>query len=184
MKVSVMFRLSVILMTVVSLLMGGVPSVVCLGDCGRGMAAPETETVSQTEMVSLAETGGCCSHQGGSDDCAASTNVAAHPGGKCCCCPAESAKFSEEEESDTLSSSCQTNCFCCVVKTPAPTVVNRVSSESEMCLKLALVDGMPAIDGDAVTTGAVDRFWSRFEPSGPPRSFDVPLNVLHCLWTV
>lgn len=165
-----MFRFSLTLLMIVSLLCGGVPSVVCHGSCGSSAA------------TSPSVTAGCCSTHQPCETTASNTQFV-HGSGKCCCCSRNIDEQSEPPNHGSFNHPCSSNCSCCVLTTPLPVVVSRESAGSDVHLFLLPVDGVPFVDA-GLLSGLNVPLSEHVRSARPPGNSYVPLNVRLCVWTV
>lgn len=167
-----MFRVCISFLTAFSLVLGGLPSVVCLGNCRHA----ESQVASTTAS--------CCSVHASQPTSEHETHAGAMGGSghRCCCCAKETDKPAGSEKHGAIESQCRSNCACCIVTTPQPIVVSRGADDQHQ-YRMLFENWTPAVD-------AVLPVENRYEVAGPidtggpPGSSDIPLNVLNCVWTV
>lgn len=178
---TVMFRTCLTLLTVLAIIVGGIPSVTCLGDCRFGGSSDEQSAAS------------CCAVKHGVDGNSPAKSAGGHPGGGCCCKPHQNGVMPAGSEEDAQSQGekvcaleavrCGDQCGCCVVATP---VVSNLPSEQshELLAKLAVfcvgLEGWNLL----TTVSPADLSISRLSEPWTVNVRDVPLNIRLCVWTV
>lgn len=168
-----MFRVCISFLTAFSLVLGGLPSVVCLGNCRHAESQVASTTASccsvhATQPTSKHETP------------AGSMRVSGH---KCCCCAKEANKPTGSEKYGAIESQCRSNCACCISTTPQPIIVSRGTDGQENQYRLLFESWTPADDAKLPVENRYE-VAGPIDPGGPPGSRDIPLNVLNCVWTV